>query len=97
MSKASTCLWFGKDAEMAVRFYVSLLPGSSLTPWTTRRSGGPHHQVRASAFGAAVRLAAVCHKSWRTRPSTRLGLVRSRRTIQFPEVILECPAVQCPA
>jgi predicted 3-demethylubiquinone-9 3-methyltransferase (glyoxalase superfamily) len=31
MSKVSTCLWFGKDAEMAVRFYVSLLPGSSLT------------------------------------------------------------------
>ena len=30
MSKVSTCLWFGKDAEMAVRFYVSLVPGSSL-------------------------------------------------------------------
>lgn len=30
MSKVSTCLWFGKDAETAVRFYVSLLPGSSL-------------------------------------------------------------------
>jgi predicted 3-demethylubiquinone-9 3-methyltransferase (glyoxalase superfamily) len=30
MSKVSTCLWFGKDAEMAVRFYVSLMPGSSL-------------------------------------------------------------------
>src|SRR3954467_5223692 len=30
MSKVSTCLWFGKDAETAVRFYVSLVPGSSL-------------------------------------------------------------------
>ena len=31
MSKVSTCLWFGKDAEAAVRFYVSLVPDSSLT------------------------------------------------------------------
>jgi predicted 3-demethylubiquinone-9 3-methyltransferase (glyoxalase superfamily) len=31
MSKVSTCLWFGKDAEKAVRFYVSLVAGSSLT------------------------------------------------------------------
>ena len=31
MSKVSTCLWFGKDAEAAVRFYVSLVPNSSLT------------------------------------------------------------------
>lgn len=31
MPKVSTCLWFGKDAEAAARFYVSLLPGSSLT------------------------------------------------------------------
>ena len=30
MSKVSTCLWFGKDAEAAVRFYVSLIPGSSI-------------------------------------------------------------------
>jgi predicted 3-demethylubiquinone-9 3-methyltransferase (glyoxalase superfamily) len=30
MPKISTCLWFGKDAEAAVRFYVSLVPGSSL-------------------------------------------------------------------
>ena len=30
MSKVRTCLWFGKDAEAAVRFYVSLVPGSSL-------------------------------------------------------------------
>jgi predicted 3-demethylubiquinone-9 3-methyltransferase (glyoxalase superfamily) len=31
MSKVSTCLWFGKDAEAAVRLYVSLVPGSSIT------------------------------------------------------------------
>ena len=30
MSKVSTCLWFGKEAEAAVRFYVSLVPDSSL-------------------------------------------------------------------
>jgi predicted 3-demethylubiquinone-9 3-methyltransferase (glyoxalase superfamily) len=30
MSKVSTCLWFEKDAEAAVRFYVSLVPDSSL-------------------------------------------------------------------
>jgi predicted 3-demethylubiquinone-9 3-methyltransferase (glyoxalase superfamily) len=30
MSKISTCLWFGKDAEAAVRFYVSLVPGSRI-------------------------------------------------------------------
>jgi predicted 3-demethylubiquinone-9 3-methyltransferase (glyoxalase superfamily) len=30
MSKISTCLWFGTDAEAAVRCYVSLVPGSSL-------------------------------------------------------------------
>jgi len=30
MSKVSTCLWFGKDLEVAVRFYVSVVPDSSL-------------------------------------------------------------------
>ncbi len=30
MSKVSTCLWFGKDVEAAVRFYVSLVPGSGI-------------------------------------------------------------------
>ena len=30
MSKVSTCLWFGKDAEAAVRFYISLVPDSCL-------------------------------------------------------------------
>ena len=30
MSKVSTCLWFGTEAEAAVRFYVSLVPDSCL-------------------------------------------------------------------
>ena len=30
MSTISTCLWFAHDAEEAVRFYVSLVPDSSL-------------------------------------------------------------------
>jgi predicted 3-demethylubiquinone-9 3-methyltransferase (glyoxalase superfamily) len=30
MSKVSTCLWFAKDAEAAVRFYVSLVPRSGI-------------------------------------------------------------------
>jgi predicted 3-demethylubiquinone-9 3-methyltransferase (glyoxalase superfamily) len=30
MSKISTCLWFGKDAEAAVGFYVSVVPGSGI-------------------------------------------------------------------
>jgi predicted 3-demethylubiquinone-9 3-methyltransferase (glyoxalase superfamily) len=39
MSKVSTCLWFGKDVERAIRFYVSLVPGSSLDH--ILRSPGP--------------------------------------------------------
>ena len=30
MSNVSTCLWFGKDADAAVRFYVSLVRNSSI-------------------------------------------------------------------
>ena len=30
MSEVSTCLWFGKDAENAVRFYVSIVPNSKI-------------------------------------------------------------------
>jgi predicted 3-demethylubiquinone-9 3-methyltransferase (glyoxalase superfamily) len=30
MAKVSTCLWFGKDAEAAVRFYVSIVPDSKI-------------------------------------------------------------------
>ena len=38
MSNVSTCLWFEKDAEIAARFYVSLVAGSSLD--TIQRSPG---------------------------------------------------------
>src|SRR5271156_2209865 len=41
MSKVSTCLWFGKDAEAAVRFYVSLVPGSSLDNIQRAPAGWP--------------------------------------------------------
>jgi predicted 3-demethylubiquinone-9 3-methyltransferase (glyoxalase superfamily) len=30
MPKVSTCLWYAKDAESAVRFYVALVAGSSI-------------------------------------------------------------------
>ena len=30
MPNVSTCLWFERDVEVAARFYVSLLPGSSI-------------------------------------------------------------------
>lgn len=30
MSSVSTCLWFARDAEAAVRFYVSLVPDSGV-------------------------------------------------------------------
>lgn len=30
MSSVSTCLWFGKDAEAAVQFYVSIVPDSGI-------------------------------------------------------------------
>ena len=30
MVQVSTCLWFGKDAEAAVRFYVSVVPDSGI-------------------------------------------------------------------
>jgi predicted 3-demethylubiquinone-9 3-methyltransferase (glyoxalase superfamily) len=31
MSKVSTCLWFDREAEAAVRFYVSVVPDSRIT------------------------------------------------------------------
>jgi predicted 3-demethylubiquinone-9 3-methyltransferase (glyoxalase superfamily) len=39
MSKVSTCLWFGRDVEAAVRLYVSLVPESSIE--RVQRSPGP--------------------------------------------------------
>lgn len=41
MSKVSPFLWFEKDAEQAVRFYVSLLPGSTLDGVTTMPADSP--------------------------------------------------------
>jgi predicted 3-demethylubiquinone-9 3-methyltransferase (glyoxalase superfamily) len=46
MSEVSTCLWFGKDAESAVHFYVSILPNSGIDhilrspgPWAGGEAG----------------------------------------------------------
>ena len=39
MAKVSTCLWYGKDAEQAVEFYVSLVPDSRVDH--VLRSPGP--------------------------------------------------------
>jgi predicted 3-demethylubiquinone-9 3-methyltransferase (glyoxalase superfamily) len=46
MAKVSTCLWFDRDAEAAVNFYVSLAPDSRIdhvqrapTPWPGGQTG----------------------------------------------------------
>jgi predicted 3-demethylubiquinone-9 3-methyltransferase (glyoxalase superfamily) len=46
MGRVSTCLWFGRDIEAAVRLYVSLVPGSSIDhvqcspgPWPGGEAG----------------------------------------------------------
>ena len=48
MANVSTCLWFGKDAEAAVRLYVSLVPDSRIDhiqrapgPWPGGEAGEP--------------------------------------------------------
>jgi predicted 3-demethylubiquinone-9 3-methyltransferase (glyoxalase superfamily) len=48
MPDVSTCLWFGKDAEAAVRLYVSLVPDSRIDhvqrspgPWPGGEAGEP--------------------------------------------------------
>lgn len=48
MAGVGTCLWFGKDAEAAVRFYVSLVPDSRIDhvqrapgPWPGGETGEP--------------------------------------------------------
>ncbi len=53
MAKVSTCLWFDRDAEAAVRFYVSLVPESRIehverapAPWP----GGDKGDVILVAF-----------------------------------------------
>lgn len=52
MAKVSTCLWFADAAEAAARFYVSLVPGSSLGP--ILRAPGPWP---GGAPGAAILVA----------------------------------------
>ena len=46
MSRVRTCLWFGQDAETAVRFYVSIVPDSRIdhilrapAPWPGGEAG----------------------------------------------------------
>jgi predicted 3-demethylubiquinone-9 3-methyltransferase (glyoxalase superfamily) len=46
VSQISTCLWFGRDAEAAVRFYVSIVPDSGIeniqrspAPWPGGAAG----------------------------------------------------------
>ncbi len=53
MTQVSTCLWFGKDAEAAVRFYVATVPNSAIdhvqrapAPWP----GGEAGEVILIAF-----------------------------------------------
>lgn len=41
MSRVSTCLWFARDAEAAVRFYVSLVPESGVDEVQRSPGGWP--------------------------------------------------------
>ncbi|MEK9968693.1 MAG: VOC family protein [Ferrovibrio sp.] len=51
--KVTQCLWYEKDMEAALRFYVSLIPGSSLD-WSTGLAGdspsGPEGSVKIAGF-----------------------------------------------
>jgi predicted 3-demethylubiquinone-9 3-methyltransferase (glyoxalase superfamily) len=53
MMKVTQCLWFEKDMEAALRFYTSLIPGSSIL-WTSAvaadNPSGPAGSVRLAAF-----------------------------------------------
>lgn len=53
MAKVTQHLWFEKEMEAAVRFYTSLIPGSSLE-WTTTlpadTPGGPAGSVKLAGF-----------------------------------------------
>jgi predicted 3-demethylubiquinone-9 3-methyltransferase (glyoxalase superfamily) len=56
MAKITPCLWFEKDAEQAVRFYVSLLPDSrvdSVTPLPADSPSGPAGSVQVVEFTLA--------------------------------------------
>ena len=53
MAKVKQHLWFEKDMEAAVRFYTSLVPGSSLQWMTTipaETPSGPAGSVKLAAF-----------------------------------------------
>lgn len=47
MARVSTCLWFGKEAEAAVRFYVSLVPDSRIDH--VQRAPGPWPGARPAS------------------------------------------------
>lgn len=47
MARVSTCLWFGKEAEAAVRFYVSLIPDSRIDH--VQRAPGPWPGARPAS------------------------------------------------
>ena len=53
MTKVTQHLWFEKDMEAAVRFYTSLIPGSSLG-WISAipadNPSGPAGSVKIAAF-----------------------------------------------
>jgi predicted 3-demethylubiquinone-9 3-methyltransferase (glyoxalase superfamily) len=51
--KVMQCLWFDKDMDAALRFYVSLVPGSSLdwnTTLPTDSPAGPPGSVKMAGF-----------------------------------------------
>lgn len=53
MAKITQHLWFERDMEAALRFYTSLIPGSSLasiTPMAADSPSGPAGSVRMAAF-----------------------------------------------
>jgi predicted 3-demethylubiquinone-9 3-methyltransferase (glyoxalase superfamily) len=53
VAKVKQHLWFEKDMEAAVRFYTSLVPGSSIewiTPIPADTQSGPAGSVRIAAF-----------------------------------------------
>jgi predicted 3-demethylubiquinone-9 3-methyltransferase (glyoxalase superfamily) len=49
MQKLTPCLWFDRDVEEALNFYVSLLPDSRILQVTRLGGGGP----QAGADGQA--------------------------------------------
>lgn len=53
MMKVTQCLWFAKDLEAAVRFYTSLIPGSSIQSFSDLPAdspSGPSGSVKIVTF-----------------------------------------------